>query len=58
MSDAYAQVEGESLADQLRRHAHILNGRRWRWPLLGPGYHLFADALFWTDEAPPWAQLA
>ena len=53
----YAEAEGESLEDQLRRHAHILNARRWRWPFVGPEYHLFADALFWADEAPPWSGL-
>lgn len=38
----------------LRQHAHRLNGRSWRWPFIGPEYHMFADGLFWVDEAPPW----
>src|SRR4051812_855105 len=36
----------------LRRHARHLNNRWWRWPLLGPSYHLLADALVWADEVP------
>ena len=35
-----------------RRHARLLNARWWRWPLLEPSYHLFADALVWADELP------
>src|SRR5262249_11962101 len=42
----------------LRYYAPYLNSRNWRWPLLGPSYHLFADALYWTDEAPPWSKPA
>ena len=41
----------------LRYHARRLNGRSWRWPFLGPSYHMFADALYWADEAPPWWRL-
>src|SRR5690349_4696155 len=41
----------------LRHYARRLNRRCWRWPLLGPSYHLLADALFWADEAPPWWRL-
>jgi hypothetical protein len=44
------------LEDDLRRHASYINARRWRWPLLGPSYHLLADALVWIDEKPPWAK--
>jgi hypothetical protein len=38
----------------LRRHACRLNARWWRWPLLGPSYHCFADALYWADEVAFW----
>lgn len=38
----------------LRQHARRLNARWWRWPLLMPTYHLFADALFWADEVAFW----
>jgi hypothetical protein len=41
----------------LRHYAFRLNARWWRWPLLGPSYHVFADALYWMDEAPPWSRL-
>lgn len=41
----------------LRHYARRLNRRWWRWPLLGPSYHLFADALYWLDEAPAWWRL-
>jgi hypothetical protein len=41
----------------LRRHAYQLNVRSRRWPLLGPTFHTFADALWWVDEAPPWSRL-
>lgn len=44
------------LEDDIRRAAPLLNARRWRWPLLGPSYHLLADALVWIDEKPPWAR--
>jgi hypothetical protein len=40
-----------------RHYANALNARSWRWPLLGPSYHLFADALYWIDEAPPLSKL-
>jgi hypothetical protein len=41
----------------LQHYAQRLNRRWWRWPLLGPSYHLFAGALFWADEYPPWWRL-
>ena len=44
----------DPLVAALRRNARKLNRRRWRWAFFGPGYHLFADALFWIDESPPW----
>ena len=40
----------------LRRHARRLNARWWRWDLLGPSYHLLADALVWADEVPLWGK--
>jgi len=41
----------------LRRYAPMLNARSWRWPVLGPTYHILADALCWLGEAPTWSQL-
>ena len=49
--------EDAPLDEVLLRHARRLNGRWWRWPFIGPEYHLFADALFWADEAPAWWRL-
>jgi hypothetical protein len=49
--------EDGPLDAQLRHFAPLLNARSWRWPLLGPSYHLLADALYWIDEAPPWSKL-
>src|SRR5262249_36488210 len=34
------------------RYAPRLNSRWWRWPLVGPEYHMLANALFWADEIP------
>jgi hypothetical protein len=45
----------------LQRHARRLNNRWWRWPLLGPSYHLLAGALDWADVTPycwgKWAEI-
>jgi hypothetical protein len=46
--------DDDPLEEVLRRHARRLNARWWRWPLVRPIYHVFADALFWIDEAPIW----
>jgi hypothetical protein len=43
--------------DVLRHHARRLDGRRWRWPLLGSAYHTLADAIYWDDEIPFWWRL-
>jgi len=43
-----------TIEEVLRLHAARLNSRWWRWPFVGPEYHLFADALRWADEYPPW----
>src|SRR5262249_12493723 len=42
----------------LRYHARRLNLCWWRWPLVGPSYHLFADALVWVDEMPLWRRFS
>jgi hypothetical protein len=51
-------TDDASPEEVLRHYAHRLNRRSWRWPLLGPSYHQFADALFWLDELPPWWHLS
>src|SRR5689334_15808976 len=38
----------------LRQHAGLLDSRWWRWPQLGPSYHVLAGALYWADEYPGW----
>jgi hypothetical protein len=41
-------------AEVFPRYARRLNLRRFRIPLFPPGYDLWADALKWIDESPPW----